>query len=144
MPNSRDRADTAETSVYDDSMAFEKGNPFGRRFQPGQSGNPGGRSALQRRFEELFYRALLDDRLRQQAMTAFRKAILAGEGWAIKMYFEKALPAEPLRIAVEPDLANLRDAILEALAAHPEARIAVARRLFQIGQAVDVSFKSLQ
>jgi len=143
MQNSRDRADTAETSVYD-HMAFKKDNPFGRRFQPGQSGNPGGRSALQRRFEELFYRALLDDRLRQQAMTAFRKAILAGEGWAIKMYFEKALPAEPLRIAVEPDTAKLRDAIVETLAEHPEARIAVARRLFEIGQAIDVPFEPLQ
>jgi hypothetical protein len=138
------RADTAETSVYDSSMAFEKGNAHGRRFQPGQSGNPGGRSALQRRFEDLFFSALYNDRLRQQAMAALKKAIQAGEGWAIKFYFEKALPTEPLRIEVAPDLSKLRDVILEACADHPEVRFKIARRLLEIGQAIDTPFEQVQ
>ncbi len=127
-------------------MAFEKKNRFGRRFRPGESGNPGGRCALRRRFEELFYSELLDDALRQQAMAAFRKAIVAGEAWAIKFYFEKALPTEPLptEIAIEPDLEDLRGAILEALADYPEARIVVARRLLELAQYVDAPRVSKQ
>ena len=125
-------------------MAFEKGNPHGRRFQPGQSGNPGGRSAQQRRFEDLFYKGLYDDRLRQQAMAAFRKAIRAGEAWALKFFFEKALPSEPLRIEVAPDISKLRDVILEACADHPEVRYKIARRLLEVGQAIDTPFEQVQ
>ena len=77
-------------------------------------------------------------------MTAFRKAIRAGEGWALKMYFEKALPAKPLRIEVAPDVAKLRAVILDALTDHPEARIAVARRLFEMGKAIDTPHEQLQ
>ena len=125
-------------------MQFEKGNKLGPRFQPGQSGNPGGRSVAQRRFEDLFYKALYDDKLRQQAMAALKKAITAGEGWAIKFFFDKALPTEPLRIEVAPDISALRDVIVEALADYPELQIKVARRLFEVGQAMDVDYKQVQ
>jgi hypothetical protein len=125
-------------------MPFQKGNHVGPRFQPGQSGNPGGRSVLQRRFEDLFYRGLYDDRLRQQAMAAFKKAIRAGEGWALKMYFEKALPTEPLRIEVAPDIAKLKDVILETLVDHPDLRVKVAQRLLEVGKALDVPYEQLQ
>lgn len=125
-------------------MPFQKGNTIGHRFQPGESGNPGGRPAARLRFEELFYKAVYDDKLRREAMEAFRKAIRAGEGWALKMYFEKALPTEPLRIAVAAEADTLTEAVMQALKEHPEARMAVAQRLLEIGQAFDRENESIQ
>lgn len=42
------------------------------------------------------------------------------------------------------DLSQLRDAILGALKEHPEARIAVARRLLEMGEALDKANESVQ
>jgi len=99
---------------------------------------------MQRRFEEKFYRAIYDDKLFRQAMTAFRKAIRAGEAWALSLWLSKGLPQEALKIEVAPDVEKLRAVIIEALDQFPEAKIAVARRLYEVGKALDVPYESVQ
>ena len=99
---------------------------------------------MQRRFEEKFYKSLLDARLFREAMAALRKAIRNGEAWAITLWLSKGLPQEALKIEVAPDLSKLRDVILEACADHPEVRFKIARRLLEIGQAIDTPFEQVQ
>lgn len=47
-------------------------------------------------------------------------------------------------LEVITDGSGLRDAIMDALKDHPDARIAVARRLLEIGQAFDKANESVQ
>lgn len=47
-------------------------------------------------------------------------------------------------LEVTTDANGLRDAVMDALKEHPDARIAVARRLLEIGQALDKANESIQ
>lgn len=47
-------------------------------------------------------------------------------------------------LEVTTDATGLRDVIMDALKDHPDARIAVAKRLLEIGQALDKANESVQ
>jgi len=47
-------------------------------------------------------------------------------------------------LEIAPDIAKLRSVIVEALAEYPEAKVAVARRLFEAGRAIDIPHEQIQ
>lgn len=96
----------------------------GRRFQPGQSGNPSGRKPGSRNWATLAAEQLLDG----EAEALTRKAVemaLAGDGTALRLCLERLLPARkdrPVRFTLPPlstaaDAAKAVGAIVEAVAA---------------------------
>ena len=82
------------------TVRFPKGNAAGlkTRFVKGQSGNPQGISALQRRFEAWFYSALGNESTAGKAKAAFVKALARGEAWAHNLYWPRMLPAQPISL----------------------------------------------
>jgi hypothetical protein len=84
---------------------FEKSNEHGRkhRYQPGQSGNPGGTPKSRVEFEREFYNALLTRGSPEKAADMLWTAAEAGESWAILALLQRLAPETPaLRLAVDP------------------------------------------
>jgi hypothetical protein len=84
---------------------FEPGNSAGlaTRWQRGQSGNPAGKSKLQREFEETLGDALAGENPHEQAKelaTVVWAAARKGEAWAVQLLFTRLAP-EPLRVKME-------------------------------------------
>ena len=114
---------------------FKPRNQHGRQtqFQKGKSGCPGGKSGLQKEFEDNFYAAIFEPQLVTVAIEKLRAAVERGEQWALHLYFSKARPTQPVKLEVSRggfDGAELARALLEALGPWPEARIAAAACLF--------------
>ena len=77
----------------------QSGSPS-TQWQPGQTGNPGGKTRARREFEQAFFAAVCDDQTLKEAVDALKKAIRAGQPWALNLYFAKVLPPEELRLKV--------------------------------------------
>jgi hypothetical protein len=109
---------------------FQPGNRIGKTWQPGQSGNPTGLSALHRQWREAYANALVstgsaNGGLEVAAQNCARlvwKAAIAGESWATLHLVEVLGGPETSKIRLEVgrgqdeiDFSRLSDAELETL-----------------------------
>jgi hypothetical protein len=99
-------------------MAFEKGNRLGKKYQPGQSGNPGGQPKSRTEFEREFYHALLTRGSPAKAADMLWAAAEAGESWAVLALLERIAPqTKHVRLGVDladgPDFTRLTDEELD-------------------------------
>lgn len=110
---------------------FTEGNTFGKRWQPGESGNPRGISALQREWRLTYANALITIGARDtgslaEAATNVAKIVWAAalkhEAWAVRELVEAIGGARALQIKMELtrgqdepdyDLSKLTDAELD-------------------------------
>jgi len=87
---------------------FEPGHSCG--FKKGQSGNPGGKSKLEREYR-VYLSRLFEPEIRQKAWDCLTKAIGKNERWAVERYFamvERMLPQQPVNVSVTADLTVAR------------------------------------
>jgi hypothetical protein len=109
---------------------FKVGNKAGNklkpgnqwRYQPGQSGSPGGLSQRRRAFEAAFYGALMGEGTPDEAARLLWEAARAKEAWAIQLLLQRIAPQDT-KVSLEVsrgedtgfDLTKLSDAEIEAL-----------------------------
>jgi hypothetical protein len=74
------------------AQTFRKGHPF--RWQPGQSGNPGGKPKARRDFEESFYAALMGQGTPEEAAKLLWESARAKEAWAVQLLLQRLAPME--------------------------------------------------
>lgn len=113
-------------------MGFKRGNKVGRRFRPGESGNPAGRPKRTRLTEALIAELATgdDQTTAERVAAALIREALAGNVQAIREVFDRAegKPRQALDVGIVS--ADWREAA--ALAGLTEAEvIAEARRLIE-------------
>jgi hypothetical protein len=86
-------------------MAFGKGNQHGRKYQKGQSGNPGGQPKSRIEFGREFYCALLSRGSPAKAADMLWTAAEKGESWAILALLQRLAP-ETRNLRLELDAAD--------------------------------------
>jgi hypothetical protein len=102
---------------------FKPGHPY--RWQPGQSGNPSGKSSLQTEFERALADALAGEKPAERASELAElvwKSARAGEPWAVQMLMQRLAPV-PTQIKLTHevndnggfDYTQLNDAEIEEL-----------------------------
>jgi len=98
-------------------MPFEHGNHIGRQFQPGQSGNPGGRPKVLVELE-----TVLNEHPTIEAVHAIfaklRRLAMAGDVRAAKVYLDRVMgPVRPVGYVItQDDLVNAPDEVIRWLA----------------------------
>jgi hypothetical protein len=76
-----------------------------KQWQPGQSGNPSGRSRLRIQHEQAYLRALFEGGTPEEARDLLWAAMRKNESWAISLFWSKVAPAN-IRLEVEHDVRN--------------------------------------
>jgi hypothetical protein len=81
---------------------FQKGNAVGRRFIPGQSGNPAGVPRSRIEFEREFNEALMSRGSPEKAADMLWSAAEKGESWAVLALLQRLAPeTKSLRVEVD-------------------------------------------
>jgi len=121
-----------ELTIEGNAMRFETGNQFGRRFQPGQSGNPAGRPSKEPIRSALLKELEAEPDLASRLVKAGIERALAGDFRYWKEIFDrldgKPRTAEPEELPVidwseldnECDTIRPRDRFLVDYASQPE------------------------
>jgi hypothetical protein len=76
--------------IPSEATPWQAGNKY--RWQPGTSGNPGGRTQRHKEFLRLQREALQDPELLEMAMAKLKEAIGAGEAWSVQWFLNKVWP----------------------------------------------------
>jgi hypothetical protein len=83
-------------------MTFQKGNRHGRKYRPGESGNPSGQPRSRIEFERAFYDALISNGSPEEAAGLLWEAARDHQPWAVLGLLQRLAP-ETQRLQVGVD-----------------------------------------